>query len=404
MAGNKRYLKHPTVLAIHLRDDGVMGGCEQYRVRIPFEGIRENVKGVALDWAPIKKVQEWAKNGGKNVTPVDYDMWLLPRFRPLPYGAEDSAEFSDVPDHLKHRVRRLGVELEGEAHLLDLVRIVRQKLSVVLEYDDDHWGSRNLGHEEYIPLAIKLLREADAITVSTQPLKELVQMHAPGIPVYVLPNMLRFGEWQGWERWERWPEDYVVIGLTGSITHYEDWKVLKDVLPRILKENGNAALLLQGFIPDYLGDLVVRYEDRVYSDHYFRDYTEYPGVIRQSDITLCPVLPDDEFNRYKSAIKAMEGMAAGRPFSDGKTGGSAVVASPLNYYGKVVGWGNKRGIIADHEPDVWYRAITDLIKDKGKREDYGRKGWIWIDRNRSIERKWRMWWDAYQQIHRRKRT
>jgi hypothetical protein len=586
--------------------------------------------------------------------------------------------------------------------------------------------------------------------------------------------VVSMGEWQGWERWKRWDPEWTVLGLAGSITHYDDWIVLKDVLPRIMREHGNVAFLLQGFIPDYLENVVGQYPSRVYADEYFRDYNEYPGVIRQSDITLCPVDPDDKFNLAKcvtgdtlvstwagllamselgegawvytptacrkttdgfyhkdqpvlsietemgykitgtphhkimtpdgwrrldqlgagsivtlarmylmehgryaevsfntwatrrsdqkdmpdvtpscpkvvidenyglligailgdghvtrlstgitcdaqdldwanylvhvadqigvpakikpssgsrrcvevrinsvkfneflayigvwggsggrtgshdrpkhfwvpgviwqspetvvaaflrglfeadgcvtgcgaefctkserlarevqvlllglgitsklrkchnkaysryyykvalrraefdifvekvgfaserkhaksievsqrphsnaytpvvwqdtvvsiepgtadvyditvpeehcylangfvshnSAIKAIEGMAAGRPLSDGKTGGSAVIASPTNYYGKVVGWGSKRGIVADHDPDSWYRAITDLIKDKGKREAYQRKGWIWVDQNRSIERKWKLWWSAYQEIYRRKR-
>jgi len=80
---------NPTVLAVHLRDDGVMGGCEQYRVRIPFEEIREKVPGSVMDWAPLNKVREWAGRSRQyKVKPTDYDMWLMPRHRPLPYGLE----------------------------------------------------------------------------------------------------------------------------------------------------------------------------------------------------------------------------------------------------------------------------------------------------------------------------
>jgi glycosyltransferase involved in cell wall biosynthesis len=381
-----------------------MGGCENYRFRIPFQQVRENVNGACLDWAPVKAVRRWAANGnGFKTRPTDYDVWLMPRHRPLPYGADGTSRFDEIPSDLKQGVQKMGVELEGEAHLLDLVRVVKKKVAVVLEYDDDHWGSRDLGHMEHVHLARQLLKEADAITVSTPYLKELVGSYAPGVPVYVLPNVVNMGEWQGWERWKRWDPEWTVLGLTGSITHYDDWIVLKDVLPRIMREYGNVAFLLQGFIPDYLENVVGQYPGRVYADEYFRDYNEYPGVIRQSDITLCPVDPDDKFNLAKSSVKAIEGMAAGRPLSDGKTGGSAVIASPTNYYGKVVGWGSKRGIVADHDPDSWYRAITDLIKDKGKREAYQRKGWIWVDQNRSIERKWKLWWSAYQEIYRRKR-
>lgn len=398
-------LVHPTVLAIHLRDDGVMGGCEQYRVRIPFEQVRENVAGTVLDWAPIGKVQKWAAGATNYKTrPTDYDLWVLPRHRPLPYGIEGTARFEDIPSPVQEQIERMGVNLTGEAHLLDLVRIVKQKIAVVLEYDDDHWGSRDLGYQEHIDLARKLLAEGDAVTVTTKYMRDLVQHYAPGVPVYVLPNCVHFPEWQGHERWKRWAPDWLVIALTGSVTHYHDWIVLKDVIPRVLREHTNVGFLLQGFVPDYFEDLALEFPARVYANDNFTDYPDYPGVIRQADIVLCPVDPEDKFNHAKSSIKAIEGMASGRLLSDGNTGGAAVIASPLNYYGKAVGWGNKRGIVCDHDPDSWYAALTTMITDSEKREHWQRRGWLWVHQNRSIERKWSLWWNAYQNVYRRKRT
>jgi glycosyltransferase involved in cell wall biosynthesis len=256
---------------------------------------------------------------------------------------------------------------------------------------------------EHVGLAIELLKEADAVTVTTKHMRDLVQGFAPGVPTYILPNVVKFAEWQGQERWLRWEKDWIVLGLTGSITHHDDWKVLKDVLPRLLREHTNVALLLQGFVPDYLKNLSIKYPARVYADESFRDYPKYPEVIRQADVILCPVDPDDRFNLAKSAIKAVEGMACGRPLSDGNMGGAAIVASPLPYYGRTVGWGNKRGIVCDHDPDSWYSALSCMINEPDKREHWQRRGWIWVHQNRSIERKWSMWWNAYQEIYRRKR-
>jgi len=396
-------LQHPTVLAVHLRDDGVMGGCEQYRIRIPFEEIRERVQGAAVDWAPIGQVRKWAGQSDRQIMPTDYDMWLMPRHRPLPYGIEGTIQFDDIPGEMQEQIRGLGVELEGKAHLLDMVRLAKKKQCIVLEYDDDHWGSRDIGYHEYVDLARELLQLADAITVTTPYMRKLVQGYAPGVPVYILPNCVKFAEWQEWDRWNRWPEDFVVLGLTGSITHYEDWRVLSDVLPRVMKEHGNVALLLQGYVPDYLEVLVRQFPHKVYADNLFTDYSQYPGVIRQADIVLCPVEPDDPFNHAKSAIKAVEGMAAGRTLPDGRKGGAAIIASPLNYYGKVVGWGNKRGIIAEHTPEAWYKAITYLVTNQQKRHLYQVRGRKWVYANRAIERQWHLWWDAYQEIYRRNR-
>jgi len=379
-----------------------MGGCEQYRVRIPYEQIRERVDGAVLDWAPIGKVREWA--GGKyglKTRPTDYDMWVLARHRPLPYGVDGSITFDKIPEAMRQQVQELtGVELGGRAHLLDMLRLAKTKQHIVLEYDDDHWGSRDLGYSEYVDLARELLELADAITVTTPYMRDLVQSIAPGVRTYILPNCVNFAEWQGWERWKRWDDDWIVLGLTGSVTHSEDWIVLKDVLPRIMAEYGNVALLLQGFIPDYLGELPIKYPQRVYADKDFRDYKEYPGVVRQADIVLCPVDPEDRFNWAKSSIKAVEGMACGRELSTGKVGGSAIIASPLDYYKKVMGHG-KRGIIAEHTPEGWYEAIKALVTKQEQRERYQVLGRRWVWKNRAIERQWHLWWNAYDEIYRR---
>jgi len=393
--------EHPTVLAVHLRDDGVMGGCEQYRVRIPYESIRNNVKNAVLDWAPIGHVREWAAGRHRYTTrPTDYDMIVLPRHRPLPYGTDGTVTFEQVPDRVKQTLKGMGAQVEGEAHLMDLVRTLKLKQVVVGEYDDDHWGSRDLGYQEYVDLARMFLQELDAITVTTPYMRRLVKEYAPDVPIYVLPNAVNFGEWQGWKRWKRWPQGYTVLALTGSITHYQDWKVLRDVIPRILKERDDVALLLQGFIPDYFEDLPYVYPGHVYADRNFVQYEDYPGIIRQADIVLAPVDPEDRFNWAKSNIKAVEGMAAGRELSNGSVGGAAIIASPLAYYKEAV-YG--RGIIADHEPDAWYSAIMQLVNDKELRMRYQQLGHTWVKRNRSAETVWQDWWNAYRKIYRRQK-
>jgi len=389
---------HPTVLAVHLRDDYVMGGCEQYRIRIPFEMVRSKVQGSIMDWVPYGYMKKWPMDGSMKTKPSDYDIWVLARHRPLPYD-----DYSRPPAEILDSVDQLGIKLDGRSHLIDLVRIVKSKVAVVLEYDDDHWGSRDFAEYRHYDLARDLLKEGSAITVTTVDLRNLVQKYAPGVPVYILPNCVRFWEWQGWDRWERWPDDFLVLGLTGSKTHYRDWRVLAEVLPRIMEEHENVALVLQGFIPDYLQPVVAKYQDRAYADDKFKDYSTYPGVIRQSDIALCPVDTRDEFNKYKSAIKAVEAMAAGRRLPGGKQGGAVPIVSDIRYYRRVVGSGNKRGIIVkERDPQAWYEAIKILIMDKDRRQRYARRGRAWVWKNRSIETKWRLWWDAYQEIYRRK--
>jgi glycosyltransferase involved in cell wall biosynthesis len=376
-----------------------MDGCNHYRFRIPFEAMREKVEGGYFDWAPIGKVREWAASGSL-VKPTDYDIMLLPRHRPLPYGYKDEHDVEDIPDEMWQSIKELGVEVERKSHLLDLVRVLRIRQAVVLEYDDDYWtDSRDLGYD-YQDLLRQLLAEVDAVTVSTPHLRKLVQRYAPGVPVYVLPNCVMWGEWQDRERWDTWPEDSVVLGLTGSQTHHEDWRVLEAVLPRVLNKYGQVCLLVGGFTPDYLEGLKDQFPDRVVFAE-ARPYGDYPEMVRQSDITLCPVIPDDEFNLSKSAIKAIEGMAASRPVN-GHMGGSVPITSDLYYYRRVTG-GHKRGLTIPHTEDAWYEAITTLVTDDDKRMRMAKKGRSWVHQNRRIETQWSLWWDAYRGIHRRRK-
>lgn len=393
---------HPTVLAIHLRDDGFMDGCNQYRFRIPFEELRRRVQGGIFDWAPLGKVREWAgmdrSQVPSRVKPTDYDMFLLPRFRPTPY---QEGEFENMDPVIRSAVEQLGIQLTGKSHMIDLMRVLRGTVMTVLEYDDDYFtNSRDLGYDLY-ELFYDFLKEVDAFTVSTDYLRKLVQRHAPGKPVFILPNCVDWDEWQDHHRWEMIPDDHVVLGLTGSSTHYEDWKVLETVLPRILKEHGNVIYLSGAYLPDYLEPLQDQYPDRVIAWPAV-EYEEYPAVVRQADIVLCPVVPTDPFNFGKSALKAVEGLAASRVLPNGQLGGGVPVTSPLFYYQRVTG-GGKRGLTVPHTPEGWYDGITTLIKNQDMRMRLAQKGRGWVRKHRAIDQQWHLWWAAYQEIYRRKR-
>jgi len=391
------------VLAIHLRDDGLLGGCEEYRMQIPFKEMREHIEHGVFDFAPLAQVREWAKGKlGYISQPTDYDMWVLPRHRPLPYGAEGVPDIRMIPTALKQGMSRMGIEIgESGTYLMDMLKLIKLRCRIVMEYDDDHWGARDLGYLEYVDYAQEMLKLADAITVTTRHLRDRIQEFAAGVPVYVLPNCVKFADWQGKERWNSWPEDAIVLGLTGSPTHGEDWKVLEDVLPRVLREYGEVCLMIRGFVPYYLEDMAQDFPGRVDADKYWLPYAKYPEAVRQADIVLCPVVPDDLFNLYKSSIKAVEAMASGRMLSNGKMGGAAVIASPLPYYRRTVG--HNRGIVAEHTPDDWYRAITALVTDKERRETYQVNGRKWVREAHAIERQWPLWWNAYVEINSRRR-
>jgi len=375
-----------------------MGGCEHYRFRIPFEEIRRRVPGTFLDWMPIDKAREAAVDPNVRAKPTRYDMLLLPRHRPIPYGATENETGDQTPSleelepMLDQVEQSLGIKLARESHLIDLVDILRTKQSVVLEYDDDYFSnSRDLKYDQY-DLLHKLMAKVSAVTVTTEYLRSLYQKFAPGVPVYILPNVVNWDEWQGHSRWDIWPQDAVVVALTGSPTHETDWRIMESVLPKVLQNHKEVHLLIGAYEPEYLSPLRDQFPDRV---HYNEPvpYHQYAEVVAQGDIILCPVRPDDNFNLGKSAIKAIEGLAAG----------GVPVTSDIFYYNRVTGK-NKRGLTVPHyEVGAWCDAIAKLVTDKPYRERLLRKGQSWVRTNRSIDQTWSLWWNAYREIHNRRK-
>lgn len=390
-------IEHPTVLAMHLRTDKRMGGCEHYRFRIPFEEIRRRVPGAYLDWMPIDAARRAAKDGN-GVKPTDYDLLLWPRHRPIPYGTvepesgDETPSLNEVSGMLDAVEEQLGITLDRESHLVDLADILKLKQRIVLEYDDDYFSnSRDLHYDQY-ELLHKLMAKASAVTVTTTYLRDLYQKFAAGVPVYVLPNVVNWDEWQGHRKWEKWPEDAVVLALTGSPTHEKDWRIMESVLPIALEEHPQAHLLVGAYMPDYLMPLAEKYKDRVHFEEPV-PYHQYTEVVAQGDIILCPVIPDDPFNLGKSAIKAIEGLAAG----------GVPVTSDLFYYNRVTGK-NKRGLTVPHgDVDAWCTAIAKLVNDKNYRMRLLRKGRSWVRANRSIDQAWPLWWNAYREIYNRRK-
>ena len=77
------------------------------------------------------------------------------------------------------------------------------------------------------------------------------------------------------------------------------------------------------------------------------------------------------------------------------------LTSDLYYYRRATG-GNKRGLTISHTPEAWYAAIRTLVTNNDLRMRLAKKGRAWVYKNRRIDDKWTLWWDAYRDIHRRK--
>jgi len=344
--------KRPATLYIH--NSSVLSGCEAYRMWLPGEELM--LHGYQARMVHHYQLGVWAERA--RITgepgPGAYDLFVVPR------GGLSSGPAVDA---LKATGKRLIFEIDD-----DFTNEYRVVIQEQVDYERIWNFARHL---------------ADGITVSTPYLAEVVRRRVGGrVPIYVLPNSVRMGMWQGLERAER-----LTLGLTGSITHDKDWAVLADALPAVLANHPQVDLNVAGFVPDWVGDLQARYPERVFTDTTWHDYREYPTIVGRAHIVLCPVEPTDPFNWSKSGIKAIEGLAAG----------AAVIASDINIYQPVIG-PNKRGLLVDFRPESWYEAIHTLIIDSGLRQQLAARGRMWVNKRHNIALNWGCWLKAYQEI------
>lgn len=193
------------------------------------------------------------------------------------------------------------------------------------------------------------LREADLVTVSTQPLKEWAQKYARR-DVIVMPNCVDTSLYSGVrsrEKEARHAND-IRIYWGGGGGHYGDLLKVRDPLLRIVAERPNVKLVFSNILPDWAADLS---PFRVFFIR-FAHMNAYHKILKWlcADVALAPLV-DNEFNRCKSNIKYLTYAMADIPGIYSDTEAYESVTHGLT------------GLKAKSAQD-WYEAINLLLDNK----------------------------------------
>jgi glycosyltransferase involved in cell wall biosynthesis len=255
---------------------------------------------------------------------------------------------------------------------------------VVLDSDDDLTETHKLvsGHG---PEFREVLGIVDYVTVSTQPLADLFAQYTQRPPV-VLRNCVD-GAWMQHvaSTSKRLDPTKLMVGFTGSPTHWGDWRLPAVPFSRILRTYKDTVRgILLGEVPRYLGfaapDLM-----KIQGV----PFVIYPIALKQFDIVLCAVDVHDDFNAGKSAVKALECMALG----------VVPICSPFGPYLELKDGGAPVVIVSEDSQDGWYEAMRNLIEDEQLRWGLSKAGPGWVAENRDMVRSgWRAWADFYRSI------
>lgn len=266
--------------------------------------------------------------------------------------------------------------------VMGLWRRMRQRHRLVYEIDDDVWNvdPANAGaHKVYSRLSVQDVVEnccavADMITVTTQPLAELVRTRTGNQNVKVIPNYIP----ESVLAIQRPRQKNITIGWTGGASH--TWDVAMIARPVRAVMNANPSLRLHIVGSDFrptVGHLHARFTNWEPDP---RDY--YPRL--DFDIGLAPIAPT-AFNESKSYLKALEYGALGIP----------VIASDFGPYQEYVVDGVTGFLVKTAKQ--WRERIRELVADESLRETMGAKARE-LAAQHTIEGNWHRWADAYQEV------
>mgnify|MGYP001587210071 CR=1 FL=1 len=236
---------------------------------------------------------------------------------------------------------------------------------LVFEVDDDLFNIDTTNrHAHYFfgnPEIQRNLRDnistADIVTVTTEPLAEVIRGFNPNVFVVnnALPNWL-------FERNQFIPsidksDERFVAGWAGSMTHSMDFKFAESGLKTFFQRNPDAVFHTIG--ADYGYQIKISPAQKRYTGW-------MPGVesllrFNPFDVGLAPLRPH-KFNQSKSAIKAMEYGAKGIPVL-------ANAAYPYEQY--ILDGATGFLVRRDHE---WNKILRMLMNDEAMRIEMGNAG------------------------------
>lgn len=201
----------------------------------------------------------------------------------------------------------------------------------------------------------KVLSSADALTVSTEYLKEQYSKYNKN--VHVCANAADADDWNNLPKSQR-DGNGIVIGWAGSFTHESDLETIIPALKTILDKYPNVGLAATGYKPACFDELHDMYGDRIMVFEGTLYWAGYPELLSKLgyDIGIAPLL-ENEFNKSKSNIKWMEYAMVGTP-----TIASTFPNCPYNCITD-----NVDGLLAS-TTEEWIEKLELLINDSAKRK------------------------------------
>jgi len=250
-------------------------------------------------------------------------------------------------------------------------------------WKDESKGFNIRNNRNYIANLIDVLRAVDAITVTTEPLKDIYSNFNSS--VYVVPNAIDFSIWEDRFRRNRNPEDDEVrILCSQAANHLPHMMFLIPVLEKIQQKYSNVKLVFVGnswkHIKSNLDYSRVMYTDWI-------EFEGYPYFLKSvnADISIAPI-DDSSFDDCRSAIKYYEAAMLGIP----------LVATNSGPYEREMT--SETGVLVRNTEKEWIDGLSTLIEDKELRRILAKNALRDVIQNHNLDYTADEWVDVIKNV------
>jgi glycosyltransferase involved in cell wall biosynthesis len=264
----------------------------------------------------------------------------------------------------------------------------RHGIKLVYDLDDDLLGIGST-HPDWEqlralhPVILRLVEEADSVLVATEMLRRKVLQFRPD--ARVVPNAL---DERIWAELRPVPLPDAArptrILYMGTPTHARDLALIEPVCRELRAEFGRtiAFEILGVTADDAFADWAARVDLPAFAARSYPGFVDWCKSQARWHIGVAPLV-DDEFNRSKSPIKAMDYAALG----------VAVIASDVPAYRGMVRH-NQTGLLVPNEPEAWRQALRAVILDPRLRHQLAAQARASLFAEHTVDAKAPVWVDA----------
>lgn len=365
-------------------------GCDYYRAVLPLETAKLKGNLDVLRRAPTDTIMDVISGGHRFKDDMENaDIIFVPRLSTMDF-ARSIVEKKKGKLVLDFDDNIFSVSPMNESYVEYGTIDVKIKIKDEYQYLWKNGETQIAGKVFDIERNTKMLegmrdciRSADAIFVTTEELANVYREFNSNIKI--LPNCVDLNLWRKLPFKE---SNEIRLFWAGSASHYEDWHLLKNVLPVVMEKYPQVKLVIMGQkfdgtlkgIPDYR----IEYHD-------WAHILAYPYKIATLNPTIGIIpLKDTNFSRCKSTIKWVEMSALEVP---------CVLSNVTPYKELQESIELDLGVfIEDNDEQAWIKGLSEMIENETLRQSIASSAKIEVIKKYDINTQYKKWITAFEEV------